>query len=168
MPKYILLLFCLCALSCNNNGNEKQSLANETSTPAPGASPSGPIIDEGGTLNLGMLAEFPSEVEGCSCALRMDGSGTKEYLVVYGYEGPAIMILDGKQQSLSYDLERPGQTGADVFQHRFTDDHYLLETDLVKEGQSGDEVWEYSGSIRISDQKTQSYKIIQVVGTCGC
>lgn len=172
------ILFSLLLLACGpaepaTSADATDSLPatdNETTRPAPGVEPTGPVLESVGEMSYALLPDFPELVEGCSCALRPDDvTDQRQYLLAYGYDGPAVIRLNGEEVVFAgAPEETPVSVAEDALQHRFTNERYTLEIRLDNEGRSGDEVWDHSGTVAITDQQTGARRTVRVIGECGC
>lgn len=153
-----------------NTGGDALPAETETTRPAPGAVPTGPVVESEGELTYELLQRFPESVEGCSCALRPDGEEDRnKYLLAYGYDGPAVIRINGEEIVFTSAPEEVENGDSDnSMHHRFQGERYQLEVMITNEGRSGDEVWDYSGTLLISDTQTGAKRKIRILGECGC
>lgn len=172
MPPYLLLplLLSLLLLTCTTPIKPAGFPEGTTTRPADGVAPVAAVTGDVNEMSYRVQTEYPQSIEGCSCALRVDDPTPLEegYLLVYGYDGPGMIILDGKSRLLQLEGS-PRQTIADEqLVSRLENDAYQLTVELTNEGQTGEKVWGYGGSVYAQRKADGKELRFRVIGECGC
>ncbi|OAV46277.1 hypothetical protein [Lewinella sp. 4G2] len=172
---FFLLTAALAACSSPepvNTNDATSGPAEEISLPAPGISER-PAITGEAEIDLTGLAEFPTQLQGCSCALTLDApvdDFDSDYLFVFGYgRGDGVIGIDGQELQVRWDRQPQdldSDVDEDVYVHE--DDTYRVVTRLYEEGDTGFGGTMFSGSVRVIVKATGAYKQARITGDCSC
>lgn len=170
LPLSLSLSLLLSLSACGSTAPNPIELPGRTTLPAEGAALVPAVTGDINDMSYRVQPEFPEGINGCSCALRVDQQAPLErgYLLVYGYDGPGTIILDGEPQLLELAVDNQQVIADEQLVTRLENEGYSLIVELTNEGQTGDEIWAYGGSVyvqRKSDGKALSFR---VRGECGC
>ncbi len=174
-PLYYLLaalLFAACTSSPTPETHGSDPATSDVIEPAPGVTPEAAVTGDADIDFTGM-EDFPNIVEGCSCAVAQDaGLKTKEtstYLFAYNLQdGPGVIGINGEAVEVALvNTETRTNLSEELF---FTHENstYRIETELMDEGESADEVRAYSGHVKVIEKATGKFRRTKVYGDCGC
>jgi hypothetical protein len=170
LHQYLLGLSLALLTACGSTAPNPIGLPGRTSPPADGVAAVPAVTGDTDEMSYRVQPEFPQGINGCSCALRVDQRAPLErgYLLVYGYDGPGTIILDGEPQLLELAVDNQQVIADEQLVTRLENEAYAITVELTNEGQTGDEIWAYGGSVyvrRKADGKALSFR---VRGECGC
>jgi hypothetical protein len=151
-------------------GQDNAAKAPQDAAPTPvvdpiAASPS-PAAAPQIQLDAFSQAEWPADINGCSCYFSRDKAAFEQqsYIYVDNFENLGFVSIDKKMVRLSLTKEHEMPEGQ--MRKTFANEQYTVTIDLKNVGQI-DETWQKEGSITLKPSGGTETKIT-VYGECGC
>lgn len=168
---YWIALFFICFMVACGSTESTTEEASETS-PVAENNEAGTVEEgaekEPATLELEPFAEFPEEIDGCSCYFSQDQESfdNNKFIYVDNFEDQAYVILNGEKCTFQLSEEDTGDETSIKKMGTYQDYEMIIELKDTQE-ESDQEIWKKAGTLTIQANDGDQL-VLKISGECGC
>lgn len=148
-----ILLFAL--FSCNQKPENKTSLTDEQLE----------LLNK--PLTIDTFSAFSPELVGCLCYVSLDSADFAKQSFIYMDDQSKIGFMKINGKMVKFALGASTKIDSNTFEYSGKSPEYQITVRRTEGAAKGSELWESTGSIKITDKANRSV-IKSFVGECGC